>query len=104
MAKRSRKQSPQRRLFLANKKIRAQVPGRLRKVVDDHGGVTAFARAHSVSPKYVYKWVSEGMVPNADSLIRFAQVSGVSPDWLLLGKGKPYFDGRKPTPTAKKAA
>ena len=98
-----KKASPKRGLAASNRKIRAQIHKRVRIVVDDFGGVTAFATHNDLIPKYVYKWLSGGMVPSTDNLIKLAKISKVSPDWLLLGKGRTYFDGRKPKPAAKAA-
>jgi hypothetical protein len=101
--KKPESQAPQARLAKANKEIRNGVPKRMRRIVDDFGGVTKFSRAHDLEPKHVYRWVSTGMVPNVDRLIYFAQKSNISPDWLLLGKGKPYLGGKRPA-AAKQAA
>lgn len=88
-----------RRLYVGNKRMRASVHARMRTLIKESGGVSKFAKRHGCTPKYVYKWYSNGLVPSTDYLIKFATVSGVSPDWVLLGKGKPYLPGHK-APTA----
>lgn len=94
--------SAQRRLYLANKAARASIHKRVRAMVKEQGGVTAFAKRHGIIPKYVYKWYSVGMTPSTNYLLKFAAVSGISPEWLLLGKGKPYLNGTN-SPTKKAA-
>ena len=106
MAKRNRKvpsKAPQAELARQNRKVREQVPKRIRALVDDFGGVTAFARAHKLEPKHIYRWLSGGVIPNVDRLLHFAQTSNISPEWVLLGKGQSYLNGRKPA-AARKAA
>lgn len=95
MARKPNPKAPQRRLFKANSKIRAKVAPRIRQLVDDFGGVTSFANAHGMAPKYVYRWL-HGMVPSTDNLLKLAITSRVSPEWVLLGKGTRYLNGRRP--------
>jgi hypothetical protein len=90
------KDAPQRRHYVANAKLRKQITTRLKSVVKELGGVTAFAHSQGIDPKYVYRWTSQGMVPNTDTLIRMAVINNVSPDWLLLGRGSTYINGRRP--------
>lgn len=82
-------------VYNVNAAHRAGVHRRMRILVKDAGGVTAFSRNVDCHPKYTYKWYSEGMLPSADYIIRFAKVGNISPDWLLLGHGTPYLDGTK---------
>ena len=88
--------APQRRHYIANKNIRERVTPRMQALVKEFGGVTAFAKASGVHPKYVYRWTSTGMVPNTDTLIRFRVLHNVSTEWLLFGRGERYINGRKP--------
>ena len=91
-----KKDAPQRRHYVANARLRKQITARIKEVVRDLGGVTAFAKTQGIHPKYVYRWTSNGMVPNTDTVLRLAVISGVSPNWLLLGEGRTYISGQKP--------
>lgn len=88
--------APQRRHYKANTIIRKSVTPRLKKLIAELGGTTTFAKRHGLNPKYVYRWTSQGMVPNTDTLIRFGVISNVSPEWLLFGRGTMFINGRKP--------
>lgn len=103
MARKPNPKAPQNTLFRTNRKVRAKVAPRIRQLVDDFGGVTAFARAHDMMPKYIYRWL-HGMVPSVDNLLKLAVTSRISPEWVLLGKGQRYLNGRKPKAAVQKAA
>ena len=80
-----------RNLYLSTKGRRTTIHRRFRWLVTNRGGVTKFAREHKIFPKYVYRWYSDGVTPSTNYLLRFATVSKVSPEWLLLGNGDPYI-------------
>lgn len=90
------REAPQRRHYKANLAVRKKVGPRMKFLVKEFGGTTAFARRHSLDPKYVYRWTHQGMVPNTDTLIQFAVTSNISPDWVLFGRGHRFINGRKP--------
>ena len=93
--RKTQKITPQRRMFLAHAGQRTRIKVRLRKMVKDCGGVRAFARAHDLDDKYVYKWYSAGVTPSTGHLLRFARISKVSPNWLLLGHGDQFLSSPK---------
>lgn len=60
--------------------------GRLRMLVDRAGSVLALARAAKVSDSSVHLWL-DGSEPSRDKLVRLAEVSNVTVEWLAAGRG-----------------
>lgn len=67
------------------------------------------ARATGKSTAAVAKWLSGQNVPKTDSLVKIAQLFGVTPNWLATGQGemtakaKQQFDNATPTAVKKTA-
>lgn len=74
---------------------RAALASRLREVREDlwgEGGAQILADAVGV-PLRTWQNYEDGVTMTAEVLLRFIEVTGVSPRWLLSGEG-PTFTGR----------
>jgi hypothetical protein len=95
-AHKGRTQPRVRNVYKLNEEAREKIQGRVRKLVHEFGGASAFAYAHSINPKYIYRWTHLGIVPSSDTLIQLSKISNISIEWVLLGRGDRYHKGRKP--------
>lgn len=70
------------------------VPARLQVLIGNRSKAE-FARQCGVPESSVRQWVDGTSLPSAEKLIAIANATGVSIDWLLLGKGQQKTIDRK---------
>lgn len=69
---------------------------RIQQKLDDKGLRQAdIARATGKSTAAVAKWLSGQNVPKTDSLVKIAQLFGVTPNWLATGQGEMVAPARE---------
>ena len=73
----------------------AEFRQRLRELVEDAGSVAAIAAMARVSEGAVRMWLS-GVEPTREKLAAISHETGISLDWLIVGRGPKHFSDAPP--------